>query len=63
MDEFLALLLIVALIALVICFPLLAIWAINVLVPFPVAVTFKTWLAALVLILVFGGSGAVGRSK
>jgi MFS-type transporter involved in bile tolerance (Atg22 family) len=63
MNEFLALLLIVALIAIVICFPLLAIWALNALVPFAIAVNFKTWLAALVLILVFGGSGAVSRSK
>ena len=63
MNEFLALLLIVALIAIVICFPLLAIWALNALVPFAIAVNFKTWLAALVLILVFGGSDAVSRSK
>ena len=63
MNKSLAILLIIALIAMVICFPLLAIWAFNALVPFTIAVTFKTWLAALVLILVFGGSSAVGRSK
>ena len=47
--------------------PLLGIWAINVLLASVgatvIPVTFKTWLATLVIIAIFGGSSSARSSK
>lgn len=49
-------LLCVAIVVLLVVTPMLAIWALNAL-GFAVALTFKTWLAALALLWLFGNPG------
>jgi hypothetical protein len=56
---------IVVLITLIICFPLVTIWAINTLLfpVFSITYSFSTWLAMLIINYVLMGSTAVGLSR
>jgi len=47
---------VVLIILLVIFMPVLAIWSLNTLFGLGIAYTFKTWLAALILSSIVGGS-------
>ena len=50
--------LVVIIILLIICFPLLGVWSLNVLFGLGIAYTFKTWLASFILISLLTGSAA-----
>ena len=50
-------LLILLIVALVVCGPLLTIWALNTLFGFTIAYTLKTWFAALILGGIVGSKG------
>jgi len=45
---------VVAVIALIVFWPLAAIWAVNTLFGFAIAHTFENWLAVVVLVALFG---------
>jgi hypothetical protein len=45
---------VVAVIALIVFWPLGAIWAVNTLFGFAIAYTFENWLAVVVLVALFG---------
>jgi hypothetical protein len=45
---------VVAVIALIVFWPLAAIWAVNTLFGFTIAYTFWNWLAVVVLVALFG---------
>ena len=45
---------VVAVIALIVFWPLAAIWAVNTLFGFAIAYTFENWLAVIVLSALFG---------
>jgi hypothetical protein len=47
-------LIVVAVIALIVFWPLAAIWAVNTLFGFTIAYTFWNWLAVVVLVALFG---------
>jgi hypothetical protein len=64
MKELLVALLIVFAIALFIYLPFALVWALNTLFPMlNIPFTFSTWAAALVLIFVIGGNGAIKYNK
>jgi len=55
-------LIIIIVIAAIILIPLAAIWAVNTLFGVGIVYTFWTWLAALVLCGIIGGSSASSRN-
>lgn len=63
MDTFITFIVVLLVIALIILFPFAAIWALNTLFGLSIAYTFWTWLAAVVLMMVFGGSRVSTTSK
>jgi hypothetical protein len=63
MKEFLTLIVILLVIALIVLFPLAVIWALNTLFALSIGYTFWTWLATVVLCMVVGGSRASYSSK
>lgn len=66
MNNFLGgsiLVVILTMIALAIFWPFVLIWAANTLFGFGIAYTFKTWLAALILIATFGKTSASATVK